>query len=467
VEEEPTSKRIGPWWLPYLSTPVGIAGLWTLHALGVLGPTPLWVIMLLIGVTVAVGAVVEIAARHFLPPGPFRTHLRVAGATVCTTAVIYATGWGSVIAIGYVLAVIDGLRTEGSRAWRNGALWSLVTMACGELAIQIGVAPSILPMHVAHTVAAANAACLVIVLYSLGTTTAAAEKAQQDVADEREHFRSLVQHAADVIVVVDENMDITYVSPAVSGLLGYDPDECVGRPIGALLAPASTARDKGWAQQLEQAGGSIESELQVAHRDGTLRILEITSTLRPDGTIVGNLHDVTRQRALERQLRHQAEHDSLTGLMNRAALIDSVEQYTVDAVIVNAISVLFVDLDGFKEVNDELGHERGDVVLIEAARRITAAVPEHALTGRLGGDEFLVVLPYTDNHDASLIASRILDALEAAWPLPGSPAISASIGVATTGEHPESVEDVLRRADEAMYDAKRQGKGRYALARAA
>jgi diguanylate cyclase (GGDEF)-like protein len=180
--------------------------------------------------------------------------------------------------------------------------------------------------------------------------------------------------------------------------------------------------------------------------------------------IIGNVHDVTRQRALEHELRYKARHDVLTGLMNRAALLEAVEHHRAAAVADDTFSVLFVDLDGFKEVNDELGHERGDEVLVEAARRIVRAVPDDALTGRLGGDEFLVVLPRTTNSEASAIALRILDTLDRPWEsLPGRE-ISASIGVATTGATPEAMEDILRRADEAMYDAKRKGKGRYALA---
>jgi diguanylate cyclase (GGDEF)-like protein len=213
------------------------------------------------------------------------------------------------------------------------------------------------------------------------------------------------------------------------------------------------------------AGGTLTTEMELRHRDGPVRVVEVTATLRADGTIVGNVHDVTRQRALERELRYKARHDTLTGLMNRTALIEAVEQHTSDAVF-GETSVLFVDLDGFKEVNDALGHERGDAVLVEAARRIVTAVPDYAMTGRLGGDEFLVVLPSTTNDAASDIASDILGELERPWQLPGCD-ISASIGVATTGRVHESVEDILRRADEAMYDAKRQGKGRFVLARAA
>jgi diguanylate cyclase (GGDEF)-like protein len=250
------------------------------------------------------------------------------------------------------------------------------------------------------------------------------------------------------------------------GLLGFEPEECVGRPVSNMVAGATDAVGSEWILGLERAGGTVTSEITLTHRSGSPRIVELTSTLRADGTIVGNVHNVTEQRLLERELRHQANHDVLTGLMNRSALTEAVERHTVDAVVVETISVLFVDLDGFKEVNDALGHETGDAVLVEAARRIAGAVPTQALTGRLGGDEFLVVLHDIDNVEASGIALRILDALARPWPIPACK-ISASIGVATTGHQPEAVEDILRRADEAMYDAKRQGKGRYVLARAA
>jgi diguanylate cyclase (GGDEF)-like protein/PAS domain S-box-containing protein len=370
-----------------------------------------------------------------------------------------------VIAIGYVLGVSDVLRTDGSEAWWRGAFWSVGAIALGQLGVLTGVLPSVLPMHVSMAVAAANATCLVIVLYSLGTTHAAVEHATDEIATEREHFRSLVQHAQDVIAVMTSDLTIQYVSPAILPMLGLEPGWCVGRPVGELLGGDVSGRGQTLVTTLLTERRSVTHEVELRHRDGSPRTVEITATARDDDAIVLNVHDVTQQRALEKVLRHQARHDTLTGLMNRAALIEAVEKHTVDAVVVGTISVLFVDLDGFKEVNDDLGHERGDAVLVEAASRIVGAVPQHALTGRLGGDEFLVVLYGTPNDEAGTIAHDILDALERPWGLPGC-TISASIGVATTGSRRESVEDILRRADEAMYDAKRQGKGRFVLATA-
>jgi diguanylate cyclase (GGDEF)-like protein/PAS domain S-box-containing protein len=456
--------HIGPW-LPHLTTPVGLLGFYLMHRADLLGPAPFWVIVALLAVTGVCNAVAYLVTTR-MEPGPMRMHLRLSVAAMSTTVILYSTGWGPVIAIGYVLGVSDVLRTDGSQAWWRGMLWSLGAIALGQFAIAVGLAPSVLSEHVSHAVAIGNAACLVIVMYSLGTTAAATEAAKEVIGKEREHFRSLVQHAADVIAVIDcADLTIRYVSPSISALLGFDAPACIGMTIHELLGNSGHVPDAPrYVASIEAAGGTRTHELTVRHRDGSPRVVEITSTLRNDGMIIGNVHDVTRQRALEHELRYKARHDTLTGLMNRGALLEAVEQHLAGTVVADRCSVLFVDLDGFKEVNDELGHERGDEVLVEAARRILGAVPDGALTGRLGGDEFLVVLQGTTNQQASAIALRILDALERPWQsLPGRE-ISASIGVATTGPTPEAAEDILRRADEAMYDAKRQGKNRYALA---
>jgi diguanylate cyclase (GGDEF)-like protein/PAS domain S-box-containing protein len=432
-----------------------------MHRAGLLGPAPYWLIVALLGVTGACHAGAYVISSR-MAAGPARMHLRLSVGALSTTVILYATGWGPVIAIGYVLAVSDVLRSDGSQAWWRGTDWSVGTIALGQIAITIGLAPSILALHVSHAVAVGNVACLVIVMYSLGTTTAATEAAKEDVATEREHFRSLVQHASDVIVVLGrEDLLISYISPAIFTLLGYTPEECVGTSIFDLIGDARA--DGPVLTGPLSASTTKTHEMQLRHRDGSPRIVEVTAGWRDDGTIVGNIHDVTRQRTLEHELRYKARHDPLTGLMNRAALIEAVEHHTVGAVAADTISVLFVDLDGFKEVNDAFGHETGDAVLVEAAQRIVGAVPAHALAGRLGGDEFLVVLPATTNSSASAIAGRIIAALDQPWPIPTCH-VGASIGVATTGARREAAEDILRRADEAMYDAKRQGKGCYVLA---
>jgi diguanylate cyclase (GGDEF)-like protein len=157
------------------------------------------------------------------------------------------------------------------------------------------------------------------------------------------------------------------------------------------------------------------------------------------------------------ELHRQATTDALTGLANRAAITRALD----DAVGSRCCSVMFVDLDGFKEVNDRLGHERGDAVLVEAADRIATSLGRLGTVGRLGGDEFLVLLPAMPDQDLEVLADRILDHLSEPWPEGGR--ITASIGIATAAPH-ESADQVLDRADTAMYDAKSCGRARWRTA---
>jgi diguanylate cyclase (GGDEF)-like protein len=162
-------------------------------------------------------------------------------------------------------------------------------------------------------------------------------------------------------------------------------------------------------------------------------------------------------RRAQDELRVQATTDALTGLANRmsitATLAASLER--------EPTAVMFVDLDGFKEVNDRLGHERGDAVLVEAADRIATSLDGTGTVGRLGGDEFLVVLPPLARPDLLATADRILRSLQQPWYEGGS--ITASIGIAVAAPS-ESADHLLDRADAAMYDAKACGRARWRTA---
>jgi diguanylate cyclase (GGDEF)-like protein len=157
------------------------------------------------------------------------------------------------------------------------------------------------------------------------------------------------------------------------------------------------------------------------------------------------------------ELHRQANTDALTGLANRAAITRGLQE----ALQARRTAVMFVDLDGFKEVNDRLGHERGDSVLVEAADRIATSLGRTGTVGRLGGDEFLVLLPALPDRELVTLADRILDHLSEPWPEGG--AITASIGIATSTDH-ETADRLLDRADSAMYDAKSCGRARWRTA---
>jgi diguanylate cyclase (GGDEF)-like protein/PAS domain S-box-containing protein len=289
----------------------------------------------------------------------------------------------------------------------------------------------------------------------------------------REHearFRSLVAHATDLITVVDGDGLVTYQSPSIERVLGYKVEEIQGTPFQRLV----TASDR---QRLEQllVGGSTGPdghtfECSFESKSGATLRFEVQHTdLRHDPHVDGvvlNSRDVSERKAFEEQLAHQAFHDPVTSLANRALFSDRVEHALMRAQRgFPDIAVMFIDLDDFKTVNDSLGHEAGDSVLQEVARRLQIAVRPTDTVARFGGDEFAVLLEgITDTAGAADAAARILQALELPLELGGKQVFPrASIGICLVDrEHaaPDEAE-LLRNADVAMYMAKRDSKGSY------
>jgi diguanylate cyclase (GGDEF)-like protein len=184
--------------------------------------------------------------------------------------------------------------------------------------------------------------------------------------------------------------------------------------------------------------------------------------------MVGTVHDVTERKALEEQLQHQALHDPLTGLPNRTLFVDRLRQALTRAKRRGGrIAVLFMDLDNFKVINDSLGHEAGDSLLMAASKRAKALFRPEDTGARLGGDEFIFLLEDTGTQDAVHVAERVLEHFRKPFVLGGHKfIITASIGIATgspTGGNKKYAADLLRNADVAMYRAKHSGKARHAV----
>jgi diguanylate cyclase (GGDEF)-like protein/PAS domain S-box-containing protein len=263
----------------------------------------------------------------------------------------------------------------------------------------------------------------------------------------------------------------------VQKIFGYTPEEVHGRFMRDFVHPddldevrAVVARARSG---LEEASNV---ELRVLHRDGSLRVLSATLSMAkaPEHDLIVNLHDITTQQALEDRLRHDASHDSLTGLLNRKAFGDFYESACSRAARHEwAVGLLYIDLDGFKEINDSFGHNVGDTVLVEAGHRLSACTRGDEVVARLGGDEFAVLVESVTDEDAVVaLAERIL--AELARPildLPPEMVLGASIGIAVSSD-PGSREGVtpgsemtslLTEADEAMYRAKRNGRSRWEM----
>ena len=307
----------------------------------------------------------------------------------------------------------------------------------------------------------------------LTTMNAELNRLADDLRQREARFRSLVQNSSDVVVVITPDGVVSYESDAVHRVLGHDPSAGIGRPFEARVHP----EEVGWLRSLLHGlagsrGGEQTSELRLRHADGGWRWVEaIGQNLVHEpavGGVVLNFRDITDRKRLEEQLQHEAFHDPLTGLANRALFADRVTHALTrsgrDAT--KWLAVLFADLDEFKVVNDSLGHAAGDELLTAVAERIRACLRRQDTAARLGGDEFGILLEEADRSLAREVAERILDALRQPFALDARQLfVQASIGIALSGEgkgpSSTSADELLRNADAAMYTAKSRGKGRH------
>lgn len=206
------------------------------------------------------------------------------------------------------------------------------------------------------------------------------------------------------------------------------------------------------------------SPLDLALRDG--RQLEMTRNPLPDGTAVIIIEDVTERRRNEARILYLAGHDSLTGLANHREFGDRLDAILSRAAIAGetAPALMYLDLDGFKQVNDRLGHGAGDEVLKEVAARLKRTLRHDELAARLGGDEFAIVVQHADLTSATGLAQRVIRELECPYQLSAGKTVTigTSVGIAFA-THNEPVDQIIRRADEALYCAKQAGKGTYRI----
>ncbi len=304
-------------------------------------------------------------------------------------------------------------------------------------------------------------------------SVARAEDLYQRRGEQR--FRALVQRASDLILVVDPTGVISYVSPAIVRVLGHAVEDVRGTSWLDLLHPDDAAHTRRvYAELAATPGATSTGEVRARHRDGSWRTLEVNraNLLDEPGVkgIVVNARDITERTAFEEQLRHQAFHDPLTGLPNRALFKERVGQALRRARRQGTSpAVLFLDLDNFKTINDTLGHEAGDTVLITVAARLRASLRGDDTAARFGGDEFAILLEdATGQEDPTAAAERLIAAVRAPIVVAGREVTTtASVGLVThraetVGHEGETGDDLLRDADAAMYTAKAAGKGRYA-----
>ncbi|HTW08824.1 MAG TPA: diguanylate cyclase, partial [Acidimicrobiales bacterium] len=282
-------------------------------------------------------------------------------------------------------------------------------------------------------------------------------------------FQTLVQNASDVILIARPDTTIIYQTPSAYRILGYLPGSLEGVLLTSLLHPSDAEMAiAAYVGVASQMGASVTAEWRVHHGDGSWRYMEVVANnLLGDPTVEGivlTLRDVTRHKSLEDELKHQAFHDALSGLANRALFRDRLEHALArSARSVTSLAVLFLDLDDFKLVNDSLGHAAGDELLIAVANRLNASLRTGDTAARFGGDEFAILLEATEGpEDACQAAERILAELRPpVWVQDRPVAVHASIGIAYSKLGSEDPAELLQAADVAMYAAKAKGKNCY------
>jgi diguanylate cyclase (GGDEF)-like protein/PAS domain S-box-containing protein len=391
-----------------------------------------------------------------------RVVFRLVHATVLIGVVLLIAGWGFLLPAAVVLIGVLHIGWSGSRTWRPAtAVTAAVTVAM-EIAVQFG-APSVVPPAHSHLAAVINLLLAGFGLSNLGLAAARAEEAAVTLQRAEERFRALVQDSTDVVAVIDAGGRLTHVSAAVRHVSGWDPGELVNTAYLDLFHPDDQPEFSEALTAVTAGGADAQArvELRVAHRDGTWHWHEVTLRNALDhpavGGIVSNQRDISDRRAQQDRLAHAAAHDPLTGLPNRAEVLRVLETALLDAAGEESVALLFIDLDGFKAVNDGYGHAAGDALLVAAAERLRAGLRDEDLLGRLGGDEFAAVLTgITGVAEVRARAGRLMEDMRLPFDLPGHRVhIGASIGVAAGGPGTDA-DDLMAAADTRMYEVKRE-----------
>ncbi|MFI5956850.1 diguanylate cyclase domain-containing protein [Cryptosporangium sp. NPDC051539] len=440
-----------------------------LRKLGLVGTTPLWVFAIL----VVLGSTAHDPMLHrALTGGDLNRRLwpRVAMRYVINTATIYATGWGPVLAVTHLILLSEFTAQSGSRSWRPAALCSAATIALGQVAIAAGVY-CYLPQPQVHGVAVLVAAGTVLACRFFGAAVRAREDGETALRESEERFRSVVQDGTDMVAFADRDGTLRYVSPNAKRVTGHDSEALLSDGLWKLIHPEDrTIALDLTARTHEQPDTEHVAEIRIRRADGEWRWHEVVvrNLLDHPGVhaLVSHQRDVHDRRSVQDRIAYAATHDALTGLLNASAFVVALEEALVHGANGGyPIGVLFLDLDGFKQVNDDRGHDAGDEMLRLVGDVLRRCCRERDVLGRIGGDEFVAALNgVAGTAQAASIAASIIEGIDAAQPPDdGSPRVGCSIGIALSEPGVVDARGMLRRADLAMYTSKRRRRNGFEI----
>ncbi len=473
-----------PVYLAYLFGPAAFVAILVLMDLGYVVHEPAWLwALVFVAVPVANLTVDRLYAKY---PQRSMLHLRIGVQAAAVTVVIYLSGWGPVLWGAFAFLALENVTQQGSRVWRTTAFWSLTGILVGQLCIWQGWMPSELSLAQGTGVALMGGFVLIFVIRMAGAVmeqkeTAikgmevaleGEEAAQATLRLSEDRFRSLIQNSSDVTMVIDASVTFRYVSPGVTDLLGFEPKELIGKRATDFAHPDDRHRlHEGLGTQLQTAAKSDVIQLRLQRKDGSWCDVEAVVSNQLDrpsiAGYVANVRDITERKRFEALLAHRALHDPLTGLANRQLIFDRADQMLARARRTGDwVAAYFIDLDNFKDANDSLGHEAGDLLLKAVAGRLLGLLRASDSVGRLGGDEFVILAEGTSlAAGPELVAERIREALREPFRVEGFEGVpitvTASVGIAV-GDR-TAAQDLLRDADIALYRSKTEGRDRAVL----
>ena len=282
-------------------------------------------------------------------------------------------------------------------------------------------------------------------------------------------LQAIIHNAMDGIITINEAGEILGFNPAAEQIFGYPQQDILGKNVNILMPDPTHSEHDGFIQRYIQTGqakamGVSGREVTALRKNGEQFPMEVSISEMMLGGLryfVGIVRDITERKLAEQKIAHLAHYDYLTDLPNRALFLNTLEHSMLLARRNNyKAAVLFLDLDGFKQVNDTLGHEAGDLLLQAVSKRLKHLIRESDTVARVGGDEFTFVLNNVEsNEDVAQVAGKIIAALAEPFDLKGQQChVGGSIGIAIFPDDAGDLDKLVRLADGAMYLAKQSGK---------
>jgi diguanylate cyclase (GGDEF)-like protein/PAS domain S-box-containing protein len=293
--------------------------------------------------------------------------------------------------------------------------------------------------------------------------------AKQRIVDMQNNYFAVLENVHEGVLSIDQKGTIQRFNCAAEKIFGYTSGEAIGRNVSILMPEPNKGRHDGYLHNYLSGHSpkviGVSRKVEGQRKNGELfpmrlSVTEIDSAMGIQ--FVGLVCDISQEEADRKRIEHQAMHDALTGLYNRSRFIELLSKLVLSA---KPFALLFIDVDGFKPINDTFGHDIGDEVLMAIAQRMLCTTASNDVVARLGGDEFVVILPDVKNsHDVNKVAVRLLEKIGEPMSFTGCECcVGASIGAAIFPDHGTSNESILSAADGAMYRAKRTGKNRVVM----